>query len=169
VCSQSRDNIRTNYSSPRTAGLLEKQIVDKQEFSAVLWTSKVHYRAHKSPSLVAILSHIIRVCALNPYCFISIFYSHLSLDLQTCPFLRSGFHTKILRAFFVSCTCCMTHYYHISWFDRTNLVTSTNFEAPRYAFRRLVRRIYFLCLQGRCASKHLPDYTALHLREEYSP
>jgi hypothetical protein len=84
------------------------------------------------------------------------------------------------RIFGLSYTCYMTHHYHLSWFDRTNLVTSRNFEAPHYVVRRLLRRIYCLCLQGDkqasralAASKNVgeivPGYTALHLRGEYSP
>jgi hypothetical protein len=70
-----------------------------QELPSILWNPKVHYRVHKSPPLVPILSQIKPVHTITSYLrSILILSTHLLLGLPRCPF-PSGFPTNILYSF----------------------------------------------------------------------
>ncbi|PNF28001.1 hypothetical protein B7P43_G13856 [Cryptotermes secundus] len=71
-----------------------------QEFPSILWNPKVHYRVHKSPPLLPILSHINPIHTIPSYLYkiILILSTHLRLGLP-CGLLPSGFPTNILYAF----------------------------------------------------------------------
>jgi hypothetical protein len=75
-----------------------------QELPSLLWNPKVHYRLHKSPPLVPILSQIdpIHTIPSHPISLrsISILSTHLRLGLPSGLF--PGFPTNILYAFFFS-------------------------------------------------------------------
>jgi hypothetical protein len=78
-----------------------------QEFSKILWKPKVHYRVHKSPPLLPILTLINPVhttpCYLRSILILS---SHLRLGLPSGLF-PSGFPTKILYQFLFAHACYM--------------------------------------------------------------
>jgi hypothetical protein len=69
-----------------------------RKFPAILWNPKVHYRVHKSPPLVPILSHIDSVHTIPSYLSkrsILILSTHLRLGLPSGIF-PSGFPNNIL-------------------------------------------------------------------------
>jgi hypothetical protein len=83
-----------------------------QELPSVLWNTKVHYRVHKSPPLVPVVSQINRIHTIYPISLRSIFIlpNHLCLSLPNSLF-PSGFPTNILHAFPFACICatCSAH------------------------------------------------------------
>jgi len=93
--------------------VLERLIVAQlvKKFLTFLCKPKFHYRVHKSPPLVPILSQINPVYNCSPYFpkIQSNLSSHLCLDLPSCLF-PSGFPTKILHACLISMhTTCTVH------------------------------------------------------------
>jgi hypothetical protein len=75
-----------------------------QELPSILWNPKVHYRVHKSPPLVPILSQI------NPiYPVISKVHFNIVHPATSCSsqwFFPSGFPTNILYAFLLLSQSC---------------------------------------------------------------
>jgi hypothetical protein len=85
---------------------LEKPpVTAAQEFPNILWNPKVHYRVHKSPSLVPIVSHINPVHT-NPSYFSKIHFNIIlsRLDLLNGPF-TFDIPTKPLCALLFSHAC----------------------------------------------------------------
>jgi hypothetical protein len=72
-----------------------------QELPSILWNPKVHYRIHKSPPLVTILSQINPMHTIPSYLSILILSTHLRLGLP-CGHFPSGFPTNILDIFLFS-------------------------------------------------------------------
>jgi hypothetical protein len=79
-----------------------------QEIPRLLCKPTVHYRVHKSPPYVPILSHAQNTVSLCPIVTLS---SHLHLGLLSGGF-HSGFPTKTLRAFLISPTRYMSRPSH---------------------------------------------------------
>jgi hypothetical protein len=104
-----------------------------QELLSILWNPKVHYRVHKSPPLVPILSHIDPVHTIPSYLrSILVLFTHLRLGLPSGLF-SSGFPTNILYAFHFS--PFVLHALPISssltWSFQLCLAKSTRYEAPQ--------------------------------------
>jgi hypothetical protein len=73
-----------------------------QELPNILWNPKVHYRVHKSPPLVPILSHIVPIHTTPSYLrFFLILSTHLRLGLPSGLF-PSSFPINILFVFVFS-------------------------------------------------------------------
>jgi hypothetical protein len=87
-----------------------------QELPSILWNLKVHYRVHKSPLLVPILSQIdpVHTTPSYPSKSILILSTHLRLDLPSGLF-SSGFPINILYAFLFPHSYYMPYPSHPSW------------------------------------------------------
>jgi hypothetical protein len=73
-----------------------------QEIPNILWNPKVHYRVHKSPPLVPILSQMNPIYTIPSYIrSILILSTHLCLGLPSDLF-PTGFPTNILYVFVLS-------------------------------------------------------------------
>jgi hypothetical protein len=91
-----------------------------QELPSILWNLKVHYRVHKSPPLVPILSQINRIHTIPSYLskIILILSIYIRLGLPS-SLLPSGFPTNILYAY---CTFINTVKRNTLWQTRANLM-----------------------------------------------
>jgi hypothetical protein len=99
-----------------------------QEFPKILWNPKVHYRVHKRPPLVPILSQINPIHPISLWSIL-ILSTHLRLGHPSGVF-PSRFPTNILYAFrFTSIRAtCPVHLIIIIILSK-----STSHEAPHYA------------------------------------
>ena len=106
-----------------------------QEILHTLWNTKVHYRIHKSPPPVSILSQIDPVCAHHPTSrkSISILSSHLCLGLPS-GLNRSGFSTKTLYVPLLSDVraTCPVHLSLLDLITRIIYDEGTEHKAPFY-------------------------------------
>ena len=93
-----------------------------QEIPCILWNLKFHYRIHKCPSPVPILTHIDLVHALTSH-FLKM---HLNIILPSMPgcskwSLSLRFpHQNLLYIFPLPHACYMPLPPHSSWFDHLN-------------------------------------------------
>jgi hypothetical protein len=94
-----------------------------QEFPTILRNPKVHYRAHKSPSPVPILSQMIQSIPSHPISLRSILIlsTHLRLCLH-CGLFPSGFPTNILIHSSSSHSCYMSFPSYPPWLDHCNYI-----------------------------------------------
>jgi hypothetical protein len=92
-----------------------------QEFPNIVWNPKIHYRVHKSPSLVPVLNQMNPVhTAPSSLRFILVLSSRLPLGLPS-SLIHCGFPTKILHGFlFLPQACYMPCPSHSPWLDRSN-------------------------------------------------
>jgi hypothetical protein len=92
-----------------------------QELPNILWNPKVHYRVHKSPSLVLSWAKSIQSIPPHPISLrdISILSTHLRLGLPTGLF-PSGILAKILYAFLFPHSCYISRPSHPPRLDHSN-------------------------------------------------
>jgi hypothetical protein len=121
-----------------------------QELPSILWNPKVHYRVHKSPALVPVLSQI------NPIYTIPSYLSTIHFNIV--PHLRfghpsglfpSGFPDSILYAFlfapFVLHTLPISSSYTWSFYLYSE--KSTSYEAPHYTVFSNLRSLHLSSVQ----------------------
>jgi hypothetical protein len=90
-------NYLVTYSMEQSPSREATRFSDSQEIPRILWNSKVHYRIHKYPSPVPILSQVDQIHTPHPTWWRSILIlsSHLHLNPPS-GLLPSGFPTKTL-------------------------------------------------------------------------
>jgi hypothetical protein len=106
-----------------------------QEYPSILWNPRFHYRLHKSPPLVSILSQMNLIHTIPSYrskIHFNIAH-HLRLGLPSGLFF-SGFPTNILYAFLFSPICATypVHLILLDWSFWLYLIKSTSYEVPHY-------------------------------------
>jgi hypothetical protein len=109
----------------------------------ILWNPKDHYRVHKSPPLVPILSQIDPVHTTPSYSYILTLSTHLHLGLPSGLF-PSGFPTNIQCAFLFAPlrATCPSHLIFYTWSLELCLVRSTIYEA-QYKHKIVKRFTYY--------------------------
>jgi hypothetical protein len=100
-----------------------------QEIFHLLWSLKVHYRVHNSPSLLLVLSRMNPVHTLPPnfpkiYCNIIFPSTRRSFKWS----LSSGFSNQNICFLYLPCVLLVMPILHRPWFDQC-----TSYEAPHYA------------------------------------
>ena len=113
-------NLLRNYSKEQSPSWEANRLPASQEIPCTVWNPKVHYRIHKCPSSVTILSQLYPV--QNPtFHFLKIHrnITHLPLGLPN-GLLPSGFPTKILYTLFLSVrVTCPIHLILLDFITRT--------------------------------------------------
>jgi hypothetical protein len=133
-----------------------------------LWNPRVHYRVHKNPPLVPILSQINPVRAIRSYSSKIHFniINHLSLDLSSGLFY-CGFPTKIPHVF--PFAPCVLHALPISspltWSSQLHVAKSPSYEAPHYesqwnTYTSVLLSVYIISFLRRLVSS--PETQQLH-------
>ena len=110
------------HSMKQSSSWKATRFLASQEIPRILWNSKVHYRIHKCPPPVSILSQLDLVHTANPTSCILIISSHLHLGLPN-GFFPSSFSTKTLYTPLLSPmhATCVAHLFLLDFIPRTIL------------------------------------------------
>ena len=94
-----------------------------QEIPRILWIPKVHFRLHKCPPPVPILSQINPVHGSHPTSWrpILILSSHLRLRIPSVPFPQVS-PPNPCKNLSLPHTCYIPCLFHSSWFDHPNYI-----------------------------------------------
>jgi hypothetical protein len=129
-----------------------------QELPNILWNLKVHYRVHKSPPLVPILSQINSAHTIRPISLRSILIlsTNLRLGLPSGLF-PSGFPTNVLYAFLFSpiCATCAAHLILLDLIFLINYV-SRGVQVMKLLIMQFSRiSHHFISLQTKYSPQHI--------------
>jgi len=113
--------VKVTYSIEQSRAWEDNRFSVSQEILHILWKSKVHYRIHKCPPTVRILSQTDPVYVpTSHFLKFHLLSSHLALGLPSGLF-PSCFLTKILHTLLLSpiCDICNTHIILLDLITRT--------------------------------------------------
>jgi hypothetical protein len=138
-----------------------------EEFTTIFWNPEVHYRVHKSPPLVPILS---QMESIPPHIIsqisILILLSHLCLGLPSCLF-PSGFPHQNMHSSSLFVLHAMSILSPLT--DHCNYI-SRRIEVIKLLIMQFSRNSYFIFLRSRNSPQHpvlkYPQSFALPLKSE---